>query len=47
MAMVHFVNITYRINNGFDIDDKTVLMFNREAMKLWSLTCEPGWEPKI
>lgn len=43
MALVHYANIAYRIDEGFDIDDKTGLMYNREAMKLWSRTYEPGW----
>lgn len=47
MAMVHYANIAYRINSGFDIDDKTGVMYNRDAMKLWSRTYEPGWDPKI
>jgi len=45
MAMVHYANIAYRINKGFDIDDKTGKMFDREAMKLWSRTYESGWDP--
>lgn len=44
MAMVHYANIAYRINKGFDIDDKTGIMYDREAMKLWSRNYEPGWE---
>jgi predicted dehydrogenase len=47
MALVHYANIAYRINNGFDIDPKSGAMFNREAMKLWSRTYEPGWEPNL
>ncbi|GAA4817969.1 Gfo/Idh/MocA family oxidoreductase [Litoribaculum gwangyangense] len=47
MAMVHYANIAYRINDGIDIDDKTGVMYNREAMKLWSRTYEPGWDPKL
>lgn len=47
MAMVHYSNIAYRIGKGFDIDDKTGRMFDREAMKLWSREYEPGWEPKL
>jgi len=47
VAMVHYANIAYRINNGFDIDDKTGYMFNKEAMDLWHRTYEPGWEPKL
>jgi hypothetical protein len=47
MAMVHYANIAYRINKGFDIDDLTGKMYNRDAMKLWSRTYESGWEPKF
>ncbi|GAA4957700.1 Gfo/Idh/MocA family oxidoreductase [Algibacter aquimarinus] len=45
MAMVHYANISYRVNKGFDIDDKTGKMFDRDAMKLWSRTYESGWDP--
>ncbi len=44
-AMVHYSNIASRINKGFDIDDKTGRMFDRDAMALWSREYEPGWEP--
>lgn len=44
MAMVHYANIAYRIKEGFDIDDKTGKMYNRQAMKLWSRTYESGWD---
>ncbi len=47
MAMVHYANIAYRIGRGFDIDNKTGRMFDREAMKLWSRDYEPGWEPTL
>jgi predicted dehydrogenase len=46
MAMVHYANIAYRIDSGFDINDKTGQIYNREAMKLWSRKYECGWEPK-
>ena len=46
-AMVHFSNIAYRINKGFDIDDKTGRMFDRDAMALWSREYQPGWEPVL
>jgi len=46
-AMVHFSNVAYRINSSFDIDDKTGLMFNKDAMALWSRNYEPGWEPNL
>ncbi len=47
MAMVHYSNIAYRIGKGFDIDDASGRMFDRDAMKLWGRDYEPGWEPKI
>lgn len=47
MAMVHYSNIAYRIGRGFDIDNKTGRIFDRDAMKLWSREYEPGWEPTL
>jgi len=47
MAMVHYSNIAYRIGRGFDIDEKTGRMFDRDAMNLWSRDYENGWEPKL
>ncbi len=46
-AMVHYANTAYRIGHGFDIDSKTGIMYDREAMKLWGRDYEPGWEPKL
>ena len=47
MAMVHYCNVAYRINSGFDVDPATGKMKNDMAMKLWGRTYEPGWEPVI
>jgi len=47
MAMVHYSNIAYRIGKGFDIDDATGKIYDRDAMKLWGRTYEPGWEPVV
>jgi predicted dehydrogenase len=47
MAMVHYSNIAYRIGKGFDIDDVTGRMYDREAMSLWGRQYEPGWKPEI
>lgn len=47
MSMVHYSNIAYRIGKGFDIDDQTGKMYDRDAMKLWGRDYEPGWEPTI
>jgi predicted dehydrogenase len=46
-SMVHYANIAYRIKKGFDIDNNTGRMFDRDAMKLWSREYAPGWEPTI
>ena len=46
-ALVHYSNIAYRIGKGFDIDDATGRMYDRDAMKLWRRDYEPGWEPNI
>lgn len=46
-AMVHFSNVAYRIGKGFDIDDSTGRMYDRDAMKLWSREYAPGWEPTV
>ena len=45
MAMVHYANIAYRINKGFDIDNISGQMYDRDAMKLWSREYESGWDP--
>jgi predicted dehydrogenase len=47
MTMVHYSNIAYRIGRGFDIDGRTGMMYDREAMELWGREYEPGWKPKI
>lgn len=46
-AMVHYANVAYRIGHGFDIDDVSGRMYDKDAMKLWGREYEPGWEPKI
>ena len=47
MGMVHYSNIAYRIGKGFDIDEHTGKMYDREAMSLWDREYEPGWKPEI
>ncbi len=47
MAMVHYSNVAYRIGKGFDIDDQSGRMYDRDAMKLWGRDYEPGWEPSL
>ncbi|WP_397445735.1 Gfo/Idh/MocA family protein [Polaribacter sp. R77954] len=45
--LTHYANIAYRINKGFNVDENSGKIFDRDAMKLWYRTYEPGWEPKI
>ncbi len=47
MAMVHYANIAYRTGKGFDIDDKTGRIYDRDAMMLWGRKYADGWEPTI
>ncbi|WP_319589333.1 Gfo/Idh/MocA family oxidoreductase [uncultured Draconibacterium sp.] len=46
-AMTHYANVAYRIGRGFDVDSKSGIMYDRDAMKLWKRKYEQGWEPKI
>ncbi|MCF6332875.1 MAG: Gfo/Idh/MocA family oxidoreductase [Draconibacterium sp.] len=46
-ALVHYSNIAYRIDKGFDVDEVTGKMYDRDAMKLWKRDYEPGWEPTV
>jgi predicted dehydrogenase len=45
--LTHYANIAYRIGKGFDVDDVSGKIYDRDAMKLWGRTYEPGWEPKL
>ena len=47
MAMVHYSNIASRIGKGFEIDETTGRMYDRDAMKHWGRSYEPGWKPMI
>ncbi len=47
MAMVHYGNVAYRIDKGFDIDPATGKMLDKDAMALWSREYAEGWEPKL
>ncbi|MGB3776574.1 MAG: gfo/Idh/MocA family oxidoreductase, partial [Leeuwenhoekiella sp.] len=47
MAMVHYINMAYRAGKGFDIDEKTGKVYDREAMRFWGREYENGWEPSV
>lgn len=46
MAMVHYANVAYRINDSFDIA-KNGHMYSKKAMELWGRDYQPGWEIKL
>lgn len=46
MAMVHYANVAYRINHGFDIASDG-RMLDKHAMTLWSRQYQPGWEIQL
>ena len=43
-SLVHYANISYRSDRSFKIDEKSGLIYDRDAMKLWSRKYEPGWK---
>lgn len=47
MAMVHYANMAYRTGKGFDIDDKTGKIYDRDAMMLWRRNYADGWDPTV
>lgn len=46
-ALVHYANIAYRINNGFDIDKQSGKILDKAGMKLWGREYEKNWKPNI
>ncbi|MGF1636053.1 MAG: Gfo/Idh/MocA family oxidoreductase [Cyclobacteriaceae bacterium] len=44
--LTHYANIAYRVDKSFDVDAESGRIYDRDAMKLWSRSYEPGWEPK-
>lgn len=47
MAMVHYGNISYRINQNFEIDANKGTMFNRAAMEHWQKPYQESWKSKF
>ena len=45
--LTHDANISSRIGKSFEVDETNGRIFDRDAMKLWKRTYEPGWEPKL
>ena len=45
--MTHYANISSRIGKPFEVDETNGRIFDRDAMKLWKRTYEPGWQPKL
>lgn len=44
--LTHYANIAYRVDKPFEVDSDNGRIYDRDAMKLWSRSYEPGWEPK-
>ncbi|MDP5228869.1 MAG: gfo/Idh/MocA family oxidoreductase, partial [Cellulophaga sp.] len=47
MAMVHYANVASRINQKFDINSTTGIMYNKDAMALWGKPYEESWKDKF
>jgi predicted dehydrogenase len=45
--LTHYANISSRTGKSFEVDEISGRIYDRDAMKLWSRTYEPGWEPKL
>ncbi len=45
--LTHYANISSRIGKSIEVDEKTGVIYDRDAMKLWKRTYESGWEPKL
>jgi len=45
--LTHYANISSRIGKGFEVDEQTGHIYDRDAMQLWRREYEPGWEPKL
>ena len=45
--LTHYANISSRIGKSLEVDEQTGTIYDRDAMKLWKRTYEPGWEPKL
>lgn len=43
-SMVHYANISYRTNKGFEINSNDGKIRDRDAKKIWSREYEKGWE---
>ncbi len=45
--LTHYANISSRIGRSIEVDENSGTIYDRDAMKLWKRTYEPGWEPKL
>ena len=43
-SMVHYANISYKTNKGFEINSNDGKIKDRDAKKIWSREYEKGWE---
>ena len=47
MAMVHYANVSSRIKQNFEVDQKKGTMFNINAMNHWTKPYEESWKEKF
>jgi predicted dehydrogenase len=47
MAMVHYANVSSRINENFKVNDRNGKMLNDNAMKLWNKPYEASWKNRF
>ena len=45
--LVHYSNIAYRINRGFEVNPQNGYINDKDGMKLWDREYQKGWEPKL
>jgi predicted dehydrogenase len=45
--LVHYSNISYRINKSFKVNTENGHILDPDGMKLWDREYQKGWEPKL
>jgi len=45
--LVHYANISYRINKPYQVNPQNGYILDKDGMKLWDREYQKGWEPKL
>ena len=45
--LVHYANISYRIDKSFKVNTENGHILDKDGMKLWDREYQKGWEPKL